>query len=435
MPPSLPHRSRREMPSLPIKAWYLGYNSFDSPYRLAWTQTGEIFIYSGDEIDTSDHSEHLYLSMSQTKPDIIRQLVQYVNPDERRGCGDKVMTIRTYNVVPTPRQGTEKALGYQYSQYFKQGGDRGIGDIVIKFDSGSPAWMDATYTEFIKILKCVDSRHVLNAKSGAGQWEVASRMATLFTTRLERESAGNLFGTTTKTTKPASRSTHTDNDRKPKHSPLDDLDDWSPPPPSTRAPKTRRPATRSTHTDNGRKKNLLLDDLDDWSPPPPSTGAPKTRRPATRSTHTDNGRKKNLLLDDLDDWSPPPPSALIGTLPPMPSNSASAKHTHNSLPIDISSPSRTYTNLHTRQPTHHTEHTSRKRQTQDTSSEMPSAKKQRTQTVEDKEDIQTEPIAESPPVKKIMQDKGVQVESRLELKPVILHLDDGRAVICMLRTS
>jgi hypothetical protein len=82
---------------------------------------------------------------------------------------DKVFCLKTFEKFPKKKVGNQKPIGTQYSSYFKQGvfvpnypcpslttvtgGSHGEGDIVIKFDSASPAWADDVYERFIGWVK------------------------------------------------------------------------------------------------------------------------------------------------------------------------------------------------------------------------------------------------------------------------------------------
>ncbi|KAJ7442604.1 hypothetical protein FB451DRAFT_1376907 [Mycena latifolia] len=213
-----PKRSPTNKPSdnnfLPIRAWYLGHKFFDEGYHLAWASNGKMTIRSGDAPGpAARHEEQLDMRM-------VAKTIWFVEPNER--YQNKVFVLETY---PKFRS-TDKGIGAQFPLHFKQGAGAGplsgMGKIMIKFNSASPAWADATYKAFVEWLKSkVDSRETLRGKAGDSKWEAASRIAQLSEARARRESGDGSASATPKaiptTTKPSAVPG------------LPSINDWSPP--------------------------------------------------------------------------------------------------------------------------------------------------------------------------------------------------------------
>ncbi|KAJ7700278.1 hypothetical protein B0H14DRAFT_3034190 [Mycena olivaceomarginata] len=203
---------------LPIKAWYLGRKCFDEPYHLVWTPNAKMTIRSGDNLGApAKHTEEIDIG-------IVAERVLFVIPEDP--VDDKKF--------PKKKVGNQKPIGTQYSSYFKQGGSHGEGDIVIKFDSASPAWADAVYERFIGWVKGnVQERERLTGKAGQSKWEGARRSAELLETRTKRESAAGSSG--------FPRPTRA---KGPAVAGIPPLDTWSPPA-SLAVPNTTKLTSRS----------------------------------------------------------------------------------------------------------------------------------------------------------------------------------------------
>ncbi|KAJ7677457.1 hypothetical protein B0H17DRAFT_1207015 [Mycena rosella] len=135
---------------LPIKAWYLGHKYFDEAYHPVW---------ANEEVDVG----------------MFVKTIWYVEPNE--AYRDKVFFLETFELLKnkTKSAGTIKPIGTQFSQYFKHGASRGMGEIIIKFDSRSSAWMDTTYTAFVDWVKPkVQERETLRGKPETqnGTWPI-----------------------------------------------------------------------------------------------------------------------------------------------------------------------------------------------------------------------------------------------------------------------
>ncbi|KAJ7677452.1 hypothetical protein B0H17DRAFT_1079208 [Mycena rosella] len=215
--PIRPNKPPDKTKFLPIKAWYLGHKYFDEAYHLVWAN-GKITIRSGEAPGSpARHTEEVDVGMSA-------KAIWYVEPNE--GYRDKVFVLETFELLKNKSKsaGTIKPIGTQFSQYFKHGATRGMGDIMIKFDSGSSSWADPTYKAFVDWLKPkVQERETLRGKAGDARWELANRLAQLADVRVSREGEG---GTTSDRPKAIPSTT------KPSAVPgLPPLKDWSPPPP------------------------------------------------------------------------------------------------------------------------------------------------------------------------------------------------------------
>ncbi|KAJ7677454.1 hypothetical protein B0H17DRAFT_1334281 [Mycena rosella] len=220
---------------LPIKAWYLGHKYFDEAYHLVWAN-GKITIRSGEAPSPSPrHTEELDVGM-------FGKTIWYVEPKEE--YKDKVLVLDTFELLGF---NMAKPIGVLFPACFKQGAARGMGEIVIKFDSGSAAWADSTYKAFVDWVKPkVQERQPLRGKAGDAEWDVAERLA----------AASDRPKTTI-----ASR-------KKMRPVPnLPPLRDWSPPPPPWAVPigAARPRAIRSTKT---LRRVPVPASLGDWSPPP-----------------------------------------------------------------------------------------------------------------------------------------------------------------------
>ncbi|KAJ7245014.1 hypothetical protein B0H12DRAFT_1187844 [Mycena haematopus] len=195
---------------LPIEAWYLGRKFFDESYHLLWTTDGKITIRSGDDPGAKvRHSEEIDLAYNA-------QEVSFVPPEQ---SVDKFFDIQTFSKLA---KNSSKPFGTQFPEYFKQGGSRGEGGIMIKFNRTSPAWADTAYAEFVEWLKLhVDNRESLRGEAGKTKWELAGRMADIMGTRIRRET-----GSATRPVIPKARA------KSPAVPGIPALDNWDPPPPS-----------------------------------------------------------------------------------------------------------------------------------------------------------------------------------------------------------
>ncbi|KAK7048538.1 hypothetical protein R3P38DRAFT_2606333 [Favolaschia claudopus] len=239
---------------LPIKAWYLGYKFFDTPYHLVWPpKAPTITIRSGNNPNApAKHSEEILLNY-------VAQSVSYVKPED---SGEKILCLRTFAKAKS-KEGNQKEIGVGYASYFQRGDTRGKGDIVIKFDCASPTWADAAYTEFIKTFKCVEGRHTLTVKSGQGQWETAKRTAELFKTRAERETAEAEKSVDAPKVPKQSRK------KSPAIRGIPSLDDWSPPPPDRIIPNTLK-STATTRSKRQGSSNAPIEIGSPERPVPPA---------------------------------------------------------------------------------------------------------------------------------------------------------------------
>ncbi|KAJ7132990.1 hypothetical protein C8R46DRAFT_1140271 [Mycena filopes] len=167
-------------PFLPVKAWYLGRKLFDGPYVVQWTPGGKLIIRAGDDpAALSKHTEEVDLGWFAKNVELVEPRENYQN---------KIFAIETFE-ADKKQKDSRKAFGSQYSSYFKLGStSRGEGDIVVKFDSGSPSWTEEFYELFITWLKSkVEQCEVLRGKAINTRWDGASRMSLLQDTRLKRE--------------------------------------------------------------------------------------------------------------------------------------------------------------------------------------------------------------------------------------------------------
>ncbi|KAJ7784364.1 hypothetical protein B0H16DRAFT_295419 [Mycena metata] len=164
---------------LPVKAWSLGRKSFDEPYHVVWTNAGKLTIRSGEDPKApARHAEEIDMGM-------VAKRIWFVEPEE--DYKDKVFVLETFP-VDKKKSASRKPLGSQYSSYFKQGSERGEGDIMIKFDSASPSWIPEFYELLINWVKSnIAEREKLRGKAGDAKWEAASRLAQLIDTRVRRE--------------------------------------------------------------------------------------------------------------------------------------------------------------------------------------------------------------------------------------------------------
>ncbi|KAJ6585193.1 hypothetical protein B0H19DRAFT_1368602 [Mycena capillaripes] len=181
IPPAKPDKRQ----FLPIKAWYLGRKLFDEPYSLVWNPAGKMTLRSGkDPSVKAKHSEEIDINW-------VAQSISFVGPEE--SYPDKVFVLETFEKFPDKKTGHQKPFGANYSAYFKQGGKHAEGQIMIKFDSGSPTWSDATYWHFVDWLKTrVDKRESLRGKGGDARWETMKRvnlLAEAAEARIKREIA------------------------------------------------------------------------------------------------------------------------------------------------------------------------------------------------------------------------------------------------------
>ncbi|KAJ7505111.1 hypothetical protein B0H11DRAFT_1976828 [Mycena galericulata] len=205
---------------LPIKAWYLGRKLFEEPYYLIWAPNGKLTIKSGDAPGSpSRHSEEADLPS-------LAKCVWFVDPKE--DFPDKIFVLETYE-----KNKRQKPMAVNYTSFFKQGASHGEGDIMLKFNTESPAWAIATYTAFVDWLKVhVQSRQILRGRAGVARWDTSNRMALLAETRVKRETGSNATRDMPKEIK------------KPPVPGLPFLDDWSPPP-SVAIANTALPSSRS----------------------------------------------------------------------------------------------------------------------------------------------------------------------------------------------
>ncbi|KAF8171968.1 hypothetical protein K438DRAFT_1851990 [Mycena galopus ATCC 62051] len=203
--------------SLPIQAWYLGRKFFDESYHLLWTSNGKITIRSGDASSAAaKHSEEIDV-------DGVAERVFFVPPNDP---ADKIFCMQTF---PKMAKSKFKVFGTQFSSYFKLGGSHGEGDIVIKFDSTSPAWADDVYVEFVEWLQDhVDKREKLMGKGAVNsKWEATGRMAAIVQTRAKRESGDAAASTVPKAVQARAKT--------PAVPGIPLLDNWEPPPPGSLA--------------------------------------------------------------------------------------------------------------------------------------------------------------------------------------------------------
>ncbi|KAJ7505117.1 hypothetical protein B0H11DRAFT_2186610 [Mycena galericulata] len=191
---------------LPINAWFLGRKLFEEPYYLIWAPTGRLTIKSGDAPGLlSRHIEEVDLPS-------LAKCIWFVDPKE--DVPDKVFVLETYE-----KNQRQKPLGANYPLYFKQGASHGEGDIMLKFNTESPAWTIAAYTAFVDWLQIhVQSRLILRGRAGLARWDTSNRMAVLAETRVRRlETGSNAIRDIPKEIK------------KPPVPGLPFLEDWSPP--------------------------------------------------------------------------------------------------------------------------------------------------------------------------------------------------------------
>ncbi|KAJ7147148.1 hypothetical protein C8R43DRAFT_542989 [Mycena crocata] len=169
---------------LPIKAWYLGHKHFEEAYHLVWTNNGKVIIRSGKAPGPpARHTEEVDIDMAVER-------AWFCDPQE--SYPDKFIVIETFGKFKKPA--TQKVIGAQYSDFFKQGETHGKGEIIIKFDLSSEAWADNVYKTFVDWFKPrVDNREILRGPAGAKKWEVADRMSQIGQTRTRRESGGDFL--------------------------------------------------------------------------------------------------------------------------------------------------------------------------------------------------------------------------------------------------
>ncbi|KAJ7505124.1 hypothetical protein B0H11DRAFT_404887 [Mycena galericulata] len=180
LPATIPHGGRpKPSPTnksfLPIKAWILGRKLFEEPYHLVWATDGKLTIKSGDAPDSpSRHSEEADLPS-------LAKCVWFVDPKE--DFPDKFFVLETYE-----KNKRQKPMAVNYTSFFKQGASHGEGDIMLKFNTESPAWTIATYTAFVDWFKVhVHSRQIFRGRAGVARWDTSNRMVLLAETRIKRE--------------------------------------------------------------------------------------------------------------------------------------------------------------------------------------------------------------------------------------------------------
>ncbi|KAJ7095714.1 hypothetical protein B0H15DRAFT_1019804 [Mycena belliarum] len=197
-PPNKP----RDVNFLPVEAWYLGRKFFEESYHISWTGRTKMIIRSGDAPGpAARHTVDFDIG-------IIAEAVSYIDPKEN--SPSKFFVLDTFPKIKP----TDKPIAPQYSQYFTEGGPRGSGMIMLKFNCASSAWSNATYNAFVEWFKrVVSNRQVLRPIAGNTKWEATGRVAELAEARANRLNSGSstyatpkAIPTTTKptaTTKPA----------------------------------------------------------------------------------------------------------------------------------------------------------------------------------------------------------------------------------------
>ncbi|KAJ6585248.1 hypothetical protein B0H19DRAFT_416587 [Mycena capillaripes] len=172
MPERIPPVKSVKREFLPIKAWYLGRKFFDEPYNLVWDPSGKMTLRSGNDPSVqAKHSEEIDINW-------VAQSVSFVGPEEL--YSDKAFILETFEKFPDKKTGHQKPFGTNYSAYSKLGAKHAEGQLMIKFDSASLAWEDATYGHFIDWLKArVDKREALRGRAGDARWDTRKRVGLL----------------------------------------------------------------------------------------------------------------------------------------------------------------------------------------------------------------------------------------------------------------
>ncbi|KAJ6471201.1 hypothetical protein DFH09DRAFT_480479 [Mycena vulgaris] len=162
---------------LPVKAWYLGRKYFDESYHVVWAKS-KMTIWSGEAPGSlAHHTEEVDIDKGV-------ETVWYVDPNEH--YPNNVIVLETFEKFKK-----SKTIGAQFSSYFKQGANRRMGQIMIKFDGKSSGWDDDAYKTFVDGLKSkIEKCESLRGKAGDAKWEAADRVAQLAKLHFTRESGG-----------------------------------------------------------------------------------------------------------------------------------------------------------------------------------------------------------------------------------------------------
>ncbi|KAJ7179975.1 hypothetical protein C8R43DRAFT_941712 [Mycena crocata] len=185
----------------------IGHKHFEEAYHLAWTTSGKIIIRSSEAPGPpARHSEELDVDMAVE--------CAWVNAEHT----DKFFVMETFRKFKQPA--TQKPIGAQYTNFFKQGEKHRKGEIMIKFDKSLPAWADSVYKMFVDWLKPqVEKREILRGRAREIKWEVANQMALAADTRSKRASSGN-----SSTKRSPAKASATPG--------LPSVESWPPPPPT-----------------------------------------------------------------------------------------------------------------------------------------------------------------------------------------------------------